>query len=264
MDHLMNHLGRAVWAEALKARRSRMPGLTALAMALAPLVGGLFMLILRDPDWARRAGLIATKAQLRAEAADWPTYFGLLGQAVALGGLIVFGLVVIWVVGREYSDGTVTDVLVLPTPRGAIVGAKFMVIAAWSAVLMALVYALGVVVGAAVGLPGWSLGLAAEAASRLVVIGSLTVALVCPFAWAASIGRGYLAAIGAMFLAIVLAQIIAALGWGAAFPWSVPALASGLAGPAATAVGGSYVLVVLTGGMGIAGTAAWWRWIDQA
>jgi ABC-2 type transport system permease protein len=260
----MSGLAAALWAEALKARRSRLPWLTGLALALAPLVGGLFMLILKDPEWARRVGLLATKAQITADAADWPTYVGLLAQAVAIGGLLVFGLVAIWVFGREYADRTLADLLALPTPRATIVAAKFIVVAAWSAALTALVLALGLAVGAAVGLPGWSPALAAEAAGRLAATAGLTVALVSPFAWAASAGRGYLPALGAMLLAVVLAQIVAALGWGTAFPWSVPALASGVAGPAGQDVGaGSYALVALTGAAGVAGTVAWWRLADQ-
>src|SRR5262245_48736001 len=60
------------------------------------------------------------------------------------------------------------------------------------------------------------------------------------------------------------AQIVAALGWGAWFPWSVPALFSGLAGPRAAQVGlQSYVLVALTCAAGLVGTVAWWHSADQ-
>lgn len=254
----------AIWVEALKARRSRMPWITALGFSLAPLMGGLFMMILKDPDWARRFGLITAKAQITAGTADWPTYLGLLIQAVAVGGLIVFGLVAIWVFGREYSDRTVTDLLALPTSCGAIVAAKFIVLAAWSAVLTVLVYALGLGIGASVGLPGWSPVLAVGSAARILVIAGLTVCLVTPFTWVASAGRGYLPPIGAMFLAIFLSQVIAALGWGAYFPWSVPALSSGVAGPSGQHVGtSSCLLVVLTGVAGITGTYAWWRFADH-
>ena len=260
----MNGLVAALWAEGLKARRSRMPWLTALGFSLAPLIGGLFMLILKDPAWARRFGLITSKAQVTAGAADWPTYLGLLTQAVAVGGLILFGLVAIWVFGREYGDRAVTDLLALPTPRAAIVVAKFVVIASWSTALTALVAALGLGTGAAVGLPDWSTALALDFAGRIAATAGLTVLLVTPFAWAASAGRGYLPPIGAMFLAIFLAQVITALGWGAYFPWSVPELTSGVAGPGAQQVGtSSYLLVALTGVAGIAGTVAWWRLADQ-
>ena len=55
-----------------------------------------------------------------------------------------------------------------------------------------------------------------------------------PVALLASAGRGYLPPLGWAILTVFLAQILAAIGWGAWFPWSVPALFSGLAGPRAT------------------------------
>lgn len=260
----MNALTTALWTETLKARRSKMPWLTALGFSLAPLVGGLFMLILKDPAWALRFGLLTTKAQITTGTADWPTYFGLLAQATAVGGLIVFGLVAIWIFGREYSDRTIKDLLAVPTSREAIAGAKFIVVACWSSGLTLLIYLLGLGTGVAIGLPGWSLGLAMQAAAQIALMAGLTIALVTPFGWAASVGRGYLPPVGIMLLMIFLAQIIAATGWGDYFPWSVPALASGVAGPSGQQVGsGSYLIVVLTGLAGITGTLAWWRYADH-
>ena len=260
----MTGLGATPWAETLKARRSMLPWLTALGAACVPLVGGLFMLILKDPAWARRLGLITAKAQMRAGTADWSTYVDLLAQAVAVGGLLLFGLIAIASFGREWSDRTVKDLLALPTPRAAIAGAKFVVIAFWSVILAAIVYLLGVSIGAAVGLPGWSPRLALHAAGEIAATTGLTIALVTPFAWTASAGRGFLPPIGAMLLVVVLAQILAALGWGPYFPWSIPALASGAAGPDVAKLGaGSYLLVALTGIAGVVATLAWWQSADQ-
>ena len=103
--------------ELLKARRSIAPLLTALAACIAPLVGGLFMYILADPERARRMGIIGQKAQLAGGGSDWPAYFALLGQAVTVGGFVLFAFVVSWVFGREFSDGTVRYLLALPTSR---------------------------------------------------------------------------------------------------------------------------------------------------
>lgn len=260
----MTGFAPALWAEWLKVRRSRVPWLTALGFSLAPLVGGLFMMIIKDPDWARRFGLITSKAHVITGTADWPAYFGLLVQATAVGGLIVFGVTAIWVFGREYSDRTAKDLLALPVSRGALVGAKFVVVAAWSSALAVMVYALGLGIGAAIGLPGWSTGLAVDAAVQLLATAGLTIALVFPFAWAACAGRGYLPPVGAMFLVLLLSQVLAATGWGAYFPWSVPALSSGVAGPGAQDIGASsYLIVALAGLAGLVGTLAWWRLADQ-
>jgi ABC-2 type transport system permease protein len=255
----------ALWAEALKARRSRMPLVTALGFCLAPLMGGFFMVVLKDPERARRLGLIGSKAQLVSGTADWPTYLGVLAQATAVGGVLLFGLAVIWLFGREYSHRTVTDLLALPTSRAAIVAAKFLVLGVWSAGLVAVMFALGLAVGGLVGLPGWSQGLAVRAAGTVAATGGLTLLLVTVLALAASAGRGYLPAVGVMFLMVFLAQVVAAAGWGPYFPWSVPALYSGIAGRQAQQLGSvSYLLVVIAGLAGLAVTFAWWQTADQS
>ena len=101
----MRHGLAALWAESLMARRSKVPWLTAFGFSLAPLMGGLFMVILKDPARARSMGLISTKAQLTAGVADWPTFLGVLAQATAVGGAMLFALVTAWVFGREFAGG---------------------------------------------------------------------------------------------------------------------------------------------------------------
>ena len=196
--------------------------------------------------------------------ADWPAYLGLLAQAAAVGGGVLFSLVTAWVFGREFSDRAAKELLALPTSREAIVGAKFVVIAVWAAGLTALVFGLGLGVGAAVGLPGWSAALGWRGAGELLAVAGLTLGLMPPVALLASVGRGYLLPLGWAMLTVFLAQIVAALGWGGWFPWSVPPLFAGLAGPRAAQVGPhSHALVALTCGLGLAGTFAWWRFADQ-
>ncbi|HEX9036138.1 MAG TPA: ABC transporter permease [Ktedonobacterales bacterium] len=261
---MLADLRAALWAEALKARRARMPLVTLAGFALAPLVGGVFMKILLDPTWAARFGLLTTKAQASAAHGDWPTYFGLLAQAVAVGGFVLFSLIVIWLFGREYSDSTVKDLLALPARRASIVTAKLLVGASWSAALALWVYLLGLGVGALIGLPGWSAGVWLHATAVYAATAGLTLALALPLAWAASAGRGYLPAIGVTILLIFLAQVLSALGLGPWFPWAAPALLSGAAGSAAQSLGvGTYLLITVTVFGGIGGVIVWWRSADQ-
>ena len=255
----------ALWAELVKVRRSRLPWVSVLAFTIVAAVGGLFMFILADPARARSLGLLGAKAQLAGGTADWPTYFGFLGQAVAVGGTIVFGLIVIWIFGREFSEPTVKDLLALPTPRIAIVAAKFAVAGVWCVLLAGYTYVLGLAIGTVLGLPGWSAGTAGRGLVVLLATAAMAVLLVAPFALAASAGRGYLAAVAVMVATVFTAQIIALLGYGPYFPWSVPALYSGVAGadqPAPGLLG--YLLVVAVGTAGVFATAAWWRNADQS
>jgi ABC-2 type transport system permease protein len=60
----------ALWAEALKVRRSKVPWLIELGFLLTPLVSGLFMLILKDSERARSWRLISAKVHLTAGVAD--------------------------------------------------------------------------------------------------------------------------------------------------------------------------------------------------
>lgn len=255
----MNNMAQVVWVEALKARRSRMSWLTALGFSLLPLAMGFFMVVLKDPELARRVGLISAKAHLIAGAADWPTYVGLLRQAVAGGGMVLFGLVGIWVFGREYADRTVKDLLALPTARSAIVLGKFVVVAAWSAVLAAIICLVGLGVGAAIGLDQASPAIVLQGGMTIALAAGMAFLLITPIVFVASAGRGYLPPMGFVFLILFLAQVIAAAGWGEYFPWSVPLVYSQTGDLGAV----SYAIVLLTSLVGLGATLVWWEWADQ-
>lgn len=260
----MNGFSSALWAETLKMRRSKVPLFTALGFSIAPLMGGLFMIILKDPEAARSMGLISAKAQLVAGVADWPTFFGILAQAVAIGGAILFAIVTTWVFGREFSDRTAKELLALPTSRESIVAAKFVILAAWTLGLIVFIFLIGLLVGTLVVIPGWSEELLRRASLDVFGAGALTIALVPVVAFLASTGRGDFLPFGWAILTVVLAQIAVITGWGDWFPWSVPALFSGAAGPRAELLGAySYIIVLLTGLIGIAATFYWWRSADQ-
>jgi ABC-2 type transport system permease protein len=169
-----------------------------------------------------------------------------------------------WVFGREFSDRTAKELLALPTSRSAIVTAKFIVIAVWMIAVSLFIFGLGLVVGNLVVIPGWSQGLLRSAFVDFMGSAILTIALVPFVALIASIGRGYMPAFGWAILTIVLAQIAAATGWGDWFPWSVPALFSGVAGSRTELLGShSYVIVIVAGLSGLAATLYWWRSADQ-
>jgi ABC-2 type transport system permease protein len=261
----MNAFLAALWAETLKARRSKVPLLTVVGFSMLPLAGGLFMIILKDPQRAQAMGLISVKAQLlTAGVADWPAFFDLLLQGAGGGGTILCAFITAWVFGREFSDHTAKELLALPTPRWTIVGAKFLLTAFWTLALTLFILVLGIGVGTAVGLPGWSLGLAWESSLVLMTTAVLTFMLMPFVALMASVGRGYLPALGWAILTLALAQLAAVMGWADWFPWAVPMLFTGMAGPRAEVLGlHSYVLVILTFVAGMAATVMWWRSADQ-
>lgn len=254
----------ALWAETLKVRRSRLPWVTALTFTLVAAVCGMFMFVLQDLQRARTLGLLGDKAQLSGATADWPGYLALLAQAVGVGGLLLYGMIATWLFGREFSDHTAKDLLALPTSRKAVVGAKFAIAAGW-ALMLALQFALlGLLIGAALDLPGGSAPLVLSGIGRILLTATMAFAVTTPFALAASIGRGYLAAVATIFAATFCAQVIAALGFGGYFPYSVPGLYAGIAGPGQDPPGAlGYLLVAATGAAGVVATTSWWHWADH-
>jgi ABC-2 type transport system permease protein len=260
----MNAFLSALWAEILKARRSKVSWLTLAALSILPVIDGLFMFILKDPAQALSMGLITVKAQMMAAVADWPTFFQVLLLGTAIGGAIVFAFVTAWVFGREFSDHTAKELLALPTQRTVIIAAKFVLVALWILTLALVAFAVGLGAGAVVNIPSWSAELAWSSLGSFMLIVLLTYMLMPAVALFASMGRGYLPPLGWAILTMALAQIAGVMGWGDWFPWSVPGQLVTLGGQAAEPIAlHSYVVVLVTFVASSAATFAWWRTADQ-
>ena len=255
----MKTLLNMIWIELRKVLRSRVPLFTALGFLLMPLIGALLIFIFKDPQLAHQLGLIGAKANLVIGSADWPGYLSLMVEFTALGGFFFFCLAISWIFGREFTDGTLKDLLAVPVPRFDILLAKFIVAALWCAALIVETYVVGLVLGALIQLPGGSLAVILHGTSLLAVTAVMSITLVIPFGFFASVGRGFLLPIGIAVLTLILANLAITLGWGEFFPWSVPALYM----QEASLSFFSYSLVILTGLAGIAGTYLWWKYADQ-
>ncbi|MCF7824921.1 MAG: ABC transporter permease [Candidatus Marinimicrobia bacterium] len=261
----MNGFKAAMWAEILKARRSKLWVLILIGFSILPLVSGLFMVILKDPVAAKEMGIISMKAQLTAGTADWPSMLGMLAMGTSVAGHILYAIFTAWVFGREFSNRTNKELLALPVARTTIVWAKFVLIFSWTFAIALYIYFFGLFVGWLVELPGWSLEIALKAFKTLMIASMLTAFLQSWVAFFASYGRGYLPAMGWAFFTLALAQILAVMGWGEWIPWSVPAILTEMSGPLAEPLGsGSYLSVILVSFVGVAATLRWWQRADQS
>lgn len=255
----MNTLADALWIELRKVLRSRVPLFTALGFLMMPLIGALLIFIYKDPQLARQLGLLGTKANLVVGSADWPGYLNLMIEFTALGGFFFFCLAVSWTFGREFTDGTLKDLLAVPVPRFNIVVAKFLVTALWCLALIVETYIVGLILGAVIHLPGGSSAVLLHGTGLLAVTAVMSITLVMPFGLLASVGRGYLLPVGVAVLTAILGNLSITLGWGEYFPWSVPSLY--MQGAQLTPI--SYILIVLTGLAGLICTFLWWKYADQ-
>ena len=258
----MSAFSDMLWIELRKTLRSRMPLFTILGSLFMPLGIAFLIFVSRNPEVSRKLGLISAKASLMADTAtNWPTYLNMFGQMIAAGGFFFFCLIVSWVFGREFSDGTLKDMLAVPVPRASILLAKFTVSAAWSAGLSLVIIALGLGMGALIGLPQGSSEVILQGCLKAVIAASLAIVVVMPFALFASIGRGYLLPIGVAILTLIMANVVTIAGWGEYFPWAVPGLYSQ---PKFFLPAASYWIVILTGLAGMAATYLWWKLADQS
>ena len=257
----MNNLPDMLWIELRKAIRSRMPLWTALGSLFLPLGIAFLLFIARNPAISQKLGLVSAKANLMAySATDWPTYMGVCAQVIGIGEFFVLVLVISWVFGREFVDGTLKDLLAVPVQRAILLLAKFIVVAIWSVMLTLVISISSLILGALLKLPGGTGSVVLHGGGVVALTACLVVGVVIPFAFFASIGRGYLLPIAMAVLSVIAANFVIVLGWGEYFPWAVPMIYA--QGKTALTMA-SYWIVVLTGVLGLGVTYLWWQVADQ-
>jgi ABC-type transport system involved in multi-copper enzyme maturation permease subunit len=250
--------------EFLKLRRSKITWLSWLAFSIMPLAGGLFMWIAKDPDRAAKLGLLGQKSQLVGTTADWVSYFALLNQIAAAGGMVLLAIIAAYVFGREYSEKTAKNLLALPVSRHGFVAAKLIVVLVWFGILTLLLIGEGFCVGSVLGLPGLSVRLALASCGDILLAGVLGFLLTPLVAWIAALGRGYLAPIGFTVFMLVMGNVFGATGWGKWFPWSIVPMLAGMSGPRSDVLTvGSLTVVAATFAVGVAGIVWQFRYADH-
>ena len=250
--------------ELLKVRKSKILPATIALFAFVAFMMGFLMQIARHPEYAANSAIFSSKASF-VQSVDWKGYFSLLIQIILTLGNLGFGVVAAWVFGREYTDRVISDLLALPVSRTTIVLAKFLVIILWCLLLTFVTLITALIMGSLIGLDG---GLQEIYSWGWIyfICGFLTMFYVTPVAWVASYGKGYLLAIGFVLLTLITTQFmfLGLPGLTPYFPWAIPALASGIAGPDLPEAGFiSFTILALTFLAGITGTAAWWQYADH-
>lgn len=261
----MKNYFNALAAEFLKVKNSKIIWISFLAFSLAPIMGGVFMIILSNPELAQQSTALNAKAELMSVEYNWNSYLSVLCQAMGIGGIMVFGFVISWLFGREYSDGTAKDLLSLPVSRTTILNAKFIVYIFWCLALAISNLLTGLIIGNVLQLPVFIMSGFMEFLQTYFMTTLLTILIGTPVAFFALAGKGYLTPLGFVALTLVFAQIIAAIGYGHYFPWSVPGIYSNNAGGSLRALlnYNSYLILVATAVIGYMLTIAWWNFADQ-
>ena len=261
----MSTMRPAIWTEALKLRKSAVFKVSLYFFIFIGIMMGLLMYLTMHPELASRSSTLEFKTSFLG-GSTWQGFFGLLMQLILTLGMIGSGIVTSWMFGREYSDRVIKDLLALPVSRSTIVLSKFILLFLWCIILMVLMLISALLTGALIGLPGWSDTDLISFLRSYAVCGILNTLLIMPVAFVASAGKGYMLPISFVILFLILTQFIFVgfpdlAVW---FPWALPALVSGVAGPVAPDPRPvSWLFYSAVVAAGAAGTMLWWRYADH-
>lgn len=214
-------LRAAVHVELRKALASRvMHTVTVLVVAgIAVLAGALLA--------AAQAGNPQILAQLGPLAGEtgWRLLTGITAQITAAGALLACGVALSWIVGREFTDGTIAGLFALPVSRPAIALAKICVYLLWVVAVALGLSVLVLLAGLALGAGDLNREVLSQLARQAVLV-VLTGLIATPAGLAATLGRGPLPGIAATVLIVIAAQVtaIASPAVAAWVPLSAPGL----------------------------------------
>ncbi len=261
----MKNIIVALKVELMKAWRSRVFFVSLVFFLFIGIMMGLLVYLAMHPEIAGRSSALEMKTSFLGEM-SWMGFYGLMDQVVLTIVVIGSGIITGWVFGREFSDRTMKDLIALPVSRSAIVGAKLLVLVAWSLILSLLVLAAAMGIGFLIHLPGWDISHFMPFLGRYLVSTVLNILLITPVALVACVGRGYILPIAFVVLIMIMTQFIfvAIPQFTPWFPWALPALVSRVAGAGLPSPGFiSYIIYFATVLGFLSGTIVWWRRADQ-
>ena len=249
-------MSKAILVEWSKLRRSPVVLVaTGLMVILVPAMAYGFYWVAQNGG----TGGVARKAEALIVGTGWEGDLNSGGQVAAAASFVGSGLVVAWVFGREHADRTFASLFALPVSRASIATAKLVVLFGWAVFLAIALTAVTVLLGVIANIEPPTSGLGPRIL-KLTVVVLLTSLLATTTSYAASVGRGYLPAIGAVIVILAAAQVSVLIGTGGWFPYAVPGLmaaagAEGIAEPSALQIALVPGVVAAVGWC----TIEWWR-----
>jgi ABC-2 type transport system permease protein len=237
-----------VATEFTKLRRSKVTWISLAAYTFIVAIAGFFMWMMMNPGMAEGIGLIGQKAKFAfgGESLNWPTFLTFIVVMGGIGGLIMCSIIMAYVFGREYAEGTAKNALALPIARNRFVFAKIIVSAVWLALLTMWIIVETYLVGTILGIAGLTTELFFSTAIKLLVLALMSLCCAVVVAWVAVETHGYFAPLGFSIFTLVLAMVFGRTGWGPWIPWSIVSLYSGAAGPESALGWGSFVVMAAT------------------
>lgn len=263
----MKDLFIAILIELKKLKRSIIIWIIFIGFALIPIMGGLMMYLIKNPDLIPATSVLKIKISMLSTPVDWNSYLGtFILQGSGIVGIIAFGFVISYLFGREYVDRTYRDLLSLPVSRVTILNAKFVIYILWCLLLVIWDLGLGFIVGTILKLPGWNITSILEIIKTYFITSFLVISLGFIVSFFALWSRGYLAPLGFIIAVLFMANLAPYLGFAHYFPWSIPMLYAGMGGEELRKSLNllSYICIGITFFCGYLLTVGWWKYSDQS
>ena len=262
----MSELKRALSSELLKLKHMSILWITFAAFALIPVMGGVIMFLIQNPGLIPKSSILSVKISMLSTPVNLDSYLSMfLSQGAGIAGIIIFGFIASYLFGREYSDHTYRDLLSLPISRTKILNAKFVIYVGWCLGLAISDLVLGLAVSRILNMSVGEYHIIFKDIKIYFITILLTILLGTWIPFFALWAKGYLAPLGFLIMALMMAQFSPYLGWGQYFPWSIPGIYSGAAGEELKKLLNvwSYLSLFFTCTLGYILTISWWKHTDQ-
>lgn len=197
---------RLIETELMKLRRSYMVLIGAAGAAVVPLLAFLMLISTQD-----RRGTADTLEDFFRQT----SLFGML-----LVGLMLFGLLLSYLVNREFQEGTVKSLLVIPVSRGAFLTAKLAVGLLWVVAMMLLMVALVLLLGAAAGFQGYTLAVVFANLKIYLAGGAMMFLLATPVVFLGLATRSYVVGIAFTVIATIGNVFAVQSKYADLYPWT--------------------------------------------
>ena len=210
----------AIWAEIVKLAGSTVGrvGSAAIVIGISVLSGSMLLAAATttDPQLLAKLGPVAT--------GDWQGFLLGAAQITGAGGLGGFAVVLAWMFGREFGDGTITGLFALPgaahddrareADRLRDLGhGDERAARRSSSASSASLAGLGPIEGETPAM-----------LARQAALGVMSAAITLPVAWAATLSRSVLGGVSVAIGLVVVAQVSVLAGLGGWMPLAAPAL----------------------------------------
>ncbi len=220
----------AIRVEALKLTRSLVGVITTLAVVLGmvALLGGITAGVAGgNPEMIAQTG--------PAASLDWNGLLSGAIQIAAVATILSSGVVLAWLFGREFADGTISSLFGLPVSRSRIALAKLIVYVSWVTLIATAIALVVLLLGLGIGY-GTPTTETWAALGRLWALAMLSGGITIAVAWVTTLTRSLLAGVGATIALVIIAQVGAIAGVGAWMPLAAPALWAMSSGNSVTAI----------------------------